>query len=261
MLCPQCHLEYPDSKRYCPDCGTKLEPSPSAAARSVNVTDNSQSIKADSIGSVVLGGVTPAVEICPICGKKYLPHQTFRCQGCQRDHLCEKHQDPESFLCVYCEKKRVAAEAARRKTPGFISISGDRMSILVADGLPLELVRVPAGQFLMGSDKGQDKDAFDGEYPLHIVNLPEYWIGRYPVTTAQFAAFVQASGYQCQATTDKVRANHPAVKVSWYDARAFCDWLSGQVQANPSTEKVTVRLPSEADWEKAARGTDGCIYP
>jgi formylglycine-generating enzyme required for sulfatase activity len=106
----------------------------------------------------------------------------------------------------------------------------------------IEFVCVPAGKFLMGEDK-------------HRVNVAEFSIGKYPVTVAQFDAFVQLTGYQGAGGGDvKTKGNHPVVNVSWNDAVAFCQWASGVLGK-------TIRLPTEEEWEKAARGTDGREYP
>jgi formylglycine-generating enzyme required for sulfatase activity len=165
---------------------------------------------------------------------------------------------------------------------------GNELVLTIAPGMEIVFVRVPAGEFIMGSDKTKDKDAFDDETPQHKLTLPEYLIGKYPVTVAQFAAFVKATNHKTTAEkegsgytwtgytwtggqwgevkgadwrhprgpkSDVIqKANHPVTLVSWDDAVAFCRWAS----------KVTgreVRLPTEAEWEKAARGTDGRIYP
>jgi formylglycine-generating enzyme required for sulfatase activity len=107
----------------------------------------------------------------------------------------------------------------------------------------------------MGSYKGRDPQAFDHELPQHEVTLPGYWIGRYPVTVAQFRAFVEASGHR-PANPDSLKrpGDQPVVLVTWHDALAFCRWLSKKAG-------IQVTLPSEAEWEKGARGTDGRIYP
>jgi formylglycine-generating enzyme required for sulfatase activity len=135
----------------------------------------------------------------------------------------------------------------------------------------LGFVEIPAGPFRMGSDPQKDKQADKDEQPQHMVELAQYWIARYPVTVAQFRAFCDDSGYEKH---DK-RAlngleNHPVVWVTWYDALAYCDWLTKKLcnwSDTPSSLREIleaggrVTLPSEAEWEKAARGEDGCIYP
>jgi len=122
-----------------------------------------------------------------------------------------------------------------------------------------EMILIPAGEFLMGSDPGRDKDASESEQPQHTLYLPDYYIARTPVTNAQYAAFVHATGHDLpehwkSRKPPEGKGDHPMVHVSWEDAVAYCAWLS-QVTGKP------YRLPSEAEWEKAARGTDGRIYP
>ena len=144
------------------------------------------------------------------------------------------------------------------------------------DRLPFEpeMILIPAGEFLMGSDRRQDKDARDDEQPQHTLYLPDYTIAKTPVTNAQYAEFVRDAGVVAPPGPWRVRdaglaappehwregesprdkLDHPVVCVSWRDAVAYCDWLVD------ITGKL-YRLPSEAEWEKAARGTDGRIYP
>lgn len=132
---------------------------------------------------------------------------------------------------------------------------------------------VPAGEFLMGSDSARDKDTDWNEEPQHQVDLPMFQIARFPVMVAEYACFVRSgypeprngSGYpwpRAEPFTDPIvdwqaqlkRLDHPVVLVSWTDAMAYASWLSRQ------TGELW-RLPTEAEWEKAARGPDGRIFP
>jgi formylglycine-generating enzyme required for sulfatase activity len=122
-----------------------------------------------------------------------------------------------------------------------------------------ETVRIPAGPFWMGCD-----DSNPEESPRHQVDLPQFRIGRFPVTNIQYAAFLakmshqtvpRKTGWQLR-TPPRDRLEHPVVGVSWHDAVAYCNWLS-QVTGR------TYRLPTEAEWEKAASWADGeqRVYP
>jgi formylglycine-generating enzyme required for sulfatase activity len=119
----------------------------------------------------------------------------------------------------------------------------------------MEFCLVPEGPFWMGSGP-DDRDADDRERPLHEVRLPAYWIARYPVTVAQFAEYVAHSGHK-PGDRDSLQGmpNHPVVWVSWRETVAFCEWLTKDWQAKGRIPpRWRVRLPSEAEWEKAARG-------
>ncbi|MEI8164845.1 MAG: SUMF1/EgtB/PvdO family nonheme iron enzyme [Chloroflexales bacterium] len=137
------------------------------------------------------------------------------------------------------------------------------------------LVKVPAGPFLMGSSAA-DTQALDNEKPQQSVTLDTYWIGKTEVTNAQFRPFVEGDGYTNReywtaagwvwqqenkitqpAYWSEAQWNgdtQPVVGVSWFEAVAYCRWLSKQTGHE-------FRLPSEAEWEKAARGPDGLIWP
>jgi formylglycine-generating enzyme required for sulfatase activity len=150
------------------------------------------------------------------------------------------------------------------------------------DGLPdIAWCKVPAGPFLMGSDKDGDPQALDREYPQQEVVVSGFAISKYPVTVAQYAAFVEAGGYgerrywigagwQWKGERSGPEtyggvyslSNHPVVGVSWYEAVAFCRWLTERLRHTGALgPEKEVRLPAEAEWEKAARGTEGRIYP
>jgi len=123
------------------------------------------------------------------------------------------------------------------------------------------LVSVPAGAFLMGSNSAKDPEAAPGEEPQSSLTLGAFQIAKYPVTVVEYAAFVQQTGHSAPPsdanptwTSQQQTPDHPIVSVSWYDAKAYAAWLA-QLTGQPW------RLPTEAEWEKAARGTDGRVYP
>jgi toxoflavin biosynthesis protein ToxD len=116
----------------------------------------------------------------------------------------------------------------------------------------LEFVGVPAGKFLMGS-KDDNKLAFPEERTQCTVEIPyDYWIGKYPVTNEQFAKFVASAQYPFDQGDWQKKANHPVVNVTWHDAMAYCQWLNDTLRSE--LKDRTLRLPTEAEWEKAARG-------
>ncbi len=104
------------------------------------------------------------------------------------------------------------------------------------------MVWVPAGEFAMGSWNGDDDEA-----PVHSVYLDAYWIYQTEVTNGQYRQCIEADS--CEGyLSDYPDNQYPAVYIEWYEARDYCAWAGG-------------RLPTEAEWEKAARGTDGQTYP
>lgn len=139
----------------------------------------------------------------------------------------------------------------------------------------LGFVEIPAGTFLMGSNPLIDPMAFENERWSEgrrqgIVDLPTYYISRYEVTIAQFKAFADATGYRVNPMALQGPLNHPVANVSWTDAIAYARWLEARLKESAQTPAPLQRLlnngwrvsiPNEAQWEKAARGSEGRLYP
>ncbi len=136
---------------------------------------------------------------------------------------------------------RAARPAAEREPPARRDpVQPQARQIPIWQKIGIEMVAIPAGEFLYGDDKEK-------------MHLPEFYLARTPVTNAQYQAFVDATGHRIpdhwedgEITAGK--ENHPVVRVSWEDALEFCEWAG-------------CRLPTEQEWEKGARGTDGREYP
>ena len=195
------------------------------------------------------------------------------------------HEVVSASASLKAEARLVAEGEVRTRRAAGLEVPG----VVVRMYGGMEFLRVPAGKFLMGS-KEDNPLAYDDEKPQHTVEIShEFWIGRYPVTNAQFEAFVKHAGYRTTAEergsgyawTGKEwkdvkgadwrhpggpqsnlegKESHPVVLVSWLDAQAYCQWLN-QEHGSDLPKGWQFRLPSEAEWEKAARGEYGNEYP
>ncbi len=188
------------------------------------------------------------------------------------ERMLDRVRDWLVFLMGYSDfpvTERVTAgnTLARLGDPRF----REDMWFLPDDDL-LGFVEIPGGLFKMGSDKERDLEAMDRELPQHELRLDTYYISRYPVTVAQFRAFVEDTDYK-PLDHESLRGifNHPVAWVALHEALKYCDWLTEKLSQRDDLPPVLARLlqkegwhltlPSEAEWEKAARGADGRIYP
>jgi formylglycine-generating enzyme required for sulfatase activity len=152
------------------------------------------------------------------------------------------------------------------------------LTIWVGEGEEVDLggfVEIPAGPFIMGADRARDPMAFDNErwsarQGEGTVDLPAYFIARHEVTVGEFSKFAAAGKWTIDPRAIAGPPDHPVAFASWTDALAYCRWLQTQLKSSASApprvaqalrDGWRVTLPSEAEWEKAARGGDRRRYP
>ncbi|MBI3800665.1 MAG: SUMF1/EgtB/PvdO family nonheme iron enzyme, partial [Deltaproteobacteria bacterium] len=194
----------------------------------------------------------------------------------ERPHPEVRRRQAERLKEALINPALTAAAIQRARAGDTLARLGDPRFRADAWFLPAEsllgFVKISAGSFRMGSDKKSDPQADDDELPQHPVTLPCYYISRYPVTVAQFRAFIEESGHRPEDENCLYGLpNHPVVYVTWYEARKFCDWITERLREWEETpeplatllrqEGWQVTLPSEAEWEKAACGENGWVYP
>lgn len=190
---------------------------------------------------VLMGDITTAADWLNI------EPAEFRCKGGESQPLCLSTTNLR--IGVHRQIVHFTSNGGTAKVP---------VTLRVRFSLEPQVVCIPAGEFLMGS-KGRDRAISPSERPQRWIHLSEYWIAKYPVTNAQYAVFVRATGHRAPEHWEggkppDAKENHPVVNVSWQDAVVYCQWLT------EVTGKL-YQLPTEAQWEKAARGTDGRLFP
>jgi len=176
----------------------------------------------------------------------------------ETDCLQDKNKNLyEIISCLNNEIGQLKSELAKKEKTFPTKFFRDRLK---DGGLGPEMVRIPAGSFRMGDIQG---GGYSDEQPVHSVYVNKFAMGKFEVTFAEYDKFAEATGRSKPNDRGWGRGNRPVINVSWHDATAYTEWLSNQTgfEANVFEKKLLprkeYRLPTEAEWEYAARaGTD-----
>ena len=208
----------------------------------------------------------PTLVVCPICGKKNEPKDTFKCKECGRDNLCLRHQDENTFLCRDCVAKaraetrrkaratarraaeQRAREAAERKSSEDRNRPAGTRSVLQVGAVEVALLWCPPGTFTMGSPPSEE-GRFSDERQHRVTLTKGFWMGETAVTQELWKEVMGANPSYNESGDD-----YPVENVSWDDCQSFLATLNRKCPI----DEHRWALPTEAQWEYACRaGRDG----
>ena len=219
-----------------------------ASTQSFTTTDKSAEKCTECHQDLSHGGPTGLFnKECAVChsspGSASFIHKTSGSQTTPTQADKSDGEQPEKFELEGDVSKLKKPTDANAGMHGEMYYSESRIG-----GKPNPMVLIPAGEFTMGTN-----DRLPDEGPEHKVTLPAFYIDKYEVTNLQYKQFIDATNHKSpdhfrNRTFPDGKADHPVTHVSWYDANDYCQWAGK-------------RLPTDEEWEKAARSPDGRVYP
>lgn len=245
MQCPYCGDNHPDSAQFCPRTGKTLP-----------VQQNTS--KRFYLGLGVFSAFLMAVSLMMFLGNDgFSGSSAEQPEGVETGNPVgqptAQSATPQGFPT---KRSTPVSLPTPTLTPTSIPIASPvALQVNPLDGA--EIVLIPAGEFLMGSDQANDPYFWGAEAPEHTVNIDSFWIYRTEVTQRMYSKCVEQEKCPAPLKINHPVAqqygnprfdDHPVVMITWHAALAYCQWVGG-------------RLPTEAEWEKAARGTDGRLFP
>lgn len=180
-------------------------------------------------------------QTCPFCNTSLVSKQRERFSKNSLDNALEKEKKllaTEQFV----PRINNRIEKIEKNKKGFWEAEFFNNSIMIY---------IPEGDFLMGTDS---EDSFPKERPNHMVNIFQYWISKFETSFNQYLVFCEDTGTKIPYDENWGGDNRPVINISWFDANSYCEWVSIKTG-------LVFRLPTEAEWEKASKGTENRLFP
>lgn len=247
MRCLICGKTIPDASRHCAYCGSRAKPA-GIARRALPLWGVALLALGSLGGGLLIGGL--GAEPTPQVIEKVVTQVVERVVEKPVEKVVTQVVEKPIEKVVTRVVERVVEKVVTPTPADSTSASTSGTLMSVTDVSPKDamiVVYVPAGEFTMGSTNA-DQDATSDEFPQHRVYLDAFWIDRTEVTWVQYQGCVDAGDCVQPRCSGTGQGDHPVVCVSWQDAAKYCSWANR-------------RLPTEAEWEKAASGTDERRFP